>query len=194
MALHINLDDVATEDAELAEAIVGNTRRYQALFAEVVEELIQAKLEGKDPPVKDALDAFIYQRLLMAREAAARATRDGEPAPSDVTLPFLLSPLLLPLPSPCSGVEADLRRRYPPQLMRRFEVYFAPRSDWKGSSVRDIKAAHIGKLITLRGLVIRATEVSPQASVITYTCDTCGAETYQPVRLLLPLPPLDHSS
>ena len=51
----------------------------------------------------------------------------------------------------------------------------------KAMSVRDIRAAHIGKLIRMRGIVIRATEVKPHASVITYTCDTCANETYQPV-------------
>ena len=48
--------------------------------------------------------------------------------------------------------------------------------------MRDIRATHIGKLIKMRGIVIRATEVKPHASVITYTCDTCANETYQPVR------------
>lgn len=53
----------------------------------------------------------------------------------------------------------------------------------KPFSVREIKAEHVGKLVSVRGVVIRATEVKPQASVLTYTCDTCGCETYQPVVL-----------
>lgn len=37
--------------------------------------------------------------------------------------------------------------------------------------VRDVKASHIGKLLTVRGIVTRSTEVMPMMSVATYTCD-----------------------
>jgi len=48
--------------------------------------------------------------------------------------------------------------------------------------VRDVKSEHMGKLVTVRGVVTRCTEVKPMMVVATYTCDQCGAETYQPVR------------
>lgn len=44
-----------------------------------------------------------------------------------------------------------------------------------------MKAPLIGKLITLKGIVTRVTEVKPMMTVATYTCDQCGSETYQPV-------------
>jgi DNA replication licensing factor MCM7 len=47
--------------------------------------------------------------------------------------------------------------------------------------VRDVKARDIGKLVTISGVVTRSTEVKPMLMVATYTCDTCAAETYQPV-------------
>lgn len=50
--------------------------------------------------------------------------------------------------------------------------------------MRDVRADSIGNLVTVRGIVTRATEVKPMMSVATYTCDQCGAETYQPVRLI----------
>uniref|UniRef100_A0A0M3HGR1 DNA replication licensing factor MCM7 n=1 Tax=Ascaris lumbricoides TaxID=6252 RepID=A0A0M3HGR1_ASCLU len=75
----------------------------------------------------------------------------------------------------------NVRSKYPPELMRRFEVAFKSRTLDKPLSVREVKAAQVGKLVTVSGVVIRATEVKPMASVITYTCDTCGSETYQPV-------------
>lgn len=61
------------------------------------------------------------------------------------------------------------------------ELNLKSRDDDKTLSVRDIKATSVGKLVTVGGIVIRATEVKPMASVITYSCDTCGAEAYQPV-------------
>lgn len=51
----------------------------------------------------------------------------------------------------------------------------------KSVSVRQIKARSIGKLINVKGVVTRVTEVKPMLQVATYTCDRCGAETYQPI-------------
>ncbi len=62
------------------------------------------------------------------------------------------------------------------------EVYFRPPSTLKPKVVRDVKADSIGQLVNVRGIVTRATEVKPMMAVATYTCDQCGAETYQPVR------------
>ena len=48
-------------------------------------------------------------------------------------------------------------------------------------SVRNVMASSIGKLVTVRGIVTRVTEVKPVMVVATYTCDQCGSESYQPV-------------
>ncbi|KAL5290037.1 MCM7 family protein [Megaselia abdita] len=77
--------------------------------------------------------------------------------------------------------QRDERNRFPPELMKRFEISFKPLSTDKSFSIRDIKADNIGKLVTIRGIVTRATEVKPMMVVATYTCDRCGSETYQPV-------------
>lgn len=47
--------------------------------------------------------------------------------------------------------------------------------------MRRVKADSIGKLTVVRGIVTRSTEVKPVVEVATYTCDQCGAESYQPV-------------
>lgn len=82
----------------------------------------------------------------------------------------------------------DAHNQFPPELMRRFEVTFKAQNLNKALSVREIKAEHIGKLVTVRGIVTRCTEVKPMMSVATYTCDRCGAETYQPVNSMSFLP------
>lgn len=64
------------------------------------------------------------------------------------------------------------------------EVVFKPRGDNGPMSVRSVLAHHIGRLLSIRGVVTRATEVKPLIRVATYTCDRCGAETYQ-VRIML---------
>lgn len=61
------------------------------------------------------------------------------------------------------------------------EIYFKDSSLSKILPIREVKAVNIGKLVTVRGIVTRSTEVKPMISVATYTCDQCGAETYQPI-------------
>ena len=41
----------------------------------------------------------------------------------------------------------------------------------------------LGKLVNVRGIVTRTTEVKPVMIVATYTCDECWAESYQPVSI-----------
>ncbi|XP_067880136.1 DNA replication licensing factor MCM7 [Heterodontus francisci] len=101
---------------------------------------------------KDALDVYIEHRLMMEQR-----TRD----PNEVH---------------------DARNQYPQELLRRFEVYFKAPSTMKPKVIRDVKADNIGKLVTVRGIVTRVTEVKPMMVVATYTCDQCGAETYQPIQ------------
>ena len=60
-------------------------------------------------------------------------------------------------------------------------MYFKPQSNAKAVHVRDVKAKDIGKLVTITGIVTRTGEVKPMLVVATYTCDTCAAETYQPI-------------
>uniref|UniRef100_A0A8C9WK51 DNA replication licensing factor MCM7 n=1 Tax=Scleropages formosus TaxID=113540 RepID=A0A8C9WK51_SCLFO len=101
---------------------------------------------------KDSLDVYIEHRLMMEERS-----RD----PSDMR---------------------DRRNQYPAELMRRFELYFRPPSTAKPRVLRDVRAESIGQLVTVRGIVTRATEVKPMMAVATYTCDQCGAETYQPIQ------------
>lgn len=157
ISITIDLDDLATFNEELAEAIQQNCRRYVNFFANVIQELLPNYKE-RDVIAKDSLDVYIEHRLLMQ----ARTRNPME--------------------------QKDLHNQFPQELMRRFEVTFKSTGITKALSVREIKAEHIGKLMTVRGIVTRCTEVKPMMVVATYTCDRCGAETYQPVNSLTFLP------
>ncbi|GFO31225.1 DNA replication licensing factor mcm7 [Plakobranchus ocellatus] len=61
------------------------------------------------------------------------------------------------------------------------EIFFKAPTAQKFAAIREIKAQNIGKLVSVKGIVTRATEVKPMMTVATYTCDTCGNETYQPI-------------
>jgi len=105
----------------------------------------------RETVARDALDVYIEHRLMMESRTHA------------------------------AGDTRDPRNRYPPELMRRFEIYFNTPAAQKHCSIRNVKASSIGKLCGVRGIVTRCTEVKPMMQVATYTCDQCGAETYQPV-------------
>ncbi|CAI5450823.1 unnamed protein product [Caenorhabditis angaria] len=150
------------EALELSENIIGNTKRYETLFKDTIDEMIQTYLGDKQPTVTDALDAYMFQRIYMDKTEASNE--------NEVSI-------------------EDKRRKYPPQLLQRFEVYFTTDNASNQTCVRNIKATEIGHLVTLKGVVIRATEVKPCVQVMTYACDTCGAEAYQPVKGMQFTPP-----
>ncbi|XP_071656344.1 DNA replication licensing factor MCM7 isoform X3 [Patagioenas fasciata] len=105
---------------------------------------------SREVPPRDALDVYIEHRLLLEQ----RGRQGGDPrAPQN---------------------------QYPPELLRRFELYFRPPSACKPRVIREVRAASVGRLVTVRGIVTRVTDVQPMLLVATYTCDQCGAETYQP--------------
>jgi DNA replication licensing factor MCM7 len=67
---------------------------------------------------------------------------------------------------------------FPPALTRRYECRILPltSSENKPVALRAVKAAHIGRLVRIRAMVTRVSDVKPLVSVVTYTCDTCGVE------------------
>jgi DNA replication licensing factor MCM7 len=123
-------------------------------YSQIFSEAVSEMLpqyKTKEVMAKDVLDVYIEHRLLLQQRLR------GE------------------------GSSRDPRHSYPPELLRRFEVHFKPQSRQQTLSVREIKADSIGKLVSVRGIVTRATEVKPVMTVATYTCDQCGAESYQPI-------------
>ncbi|KAI5642329.1 MCM OB domain-containing protein [Phthorimaea operculella] len=155
----VDLDDVLESHEELAQAVRNNTRRYANMVSDVVYEMLP-DYKQREVAAKDALDVYIEHRIMLE----ARNHR-------------------------IPGEMRDPRNRYPPELIRRFEVYFRDLSSSKPVPIREVKAEQIGKLVTVRGIVVRCTDVKPLLVVATYSCSACGAETYQPVRGLQFTPP-----
>lgn len=147
--------------ADYNESLAQAIQENARRYASFFANVIQELLPNykeREVVAKDSLDVYIEHRLLM--EARSRNPMEHK----------------------------DARNSFPPELMRRFEVTFKTSNTAKALSVREIKAEHIGKLMTVRGIVTRCTEVKPMMVVATYTCDRCGAETYQPVNSLTFLP------
>ena len=123
-------------------------------YIDLFYEAVQELLpeyKDKDTVHKDTLDVYIEHRLLAEQRLYS------------------------------ADAPRDAKNRFPNELLRRYEIYFKAPATNKSVSVRQIKARSIGKLINVKGVVIRAAEVKPMLQVATYTCDRCGAETYQPI-------------
>ncbi|KAM7331754.1 hypothetical protein ACRRTK_008462 [Alexandromys fortis] len=124
-------------------------------YSKLFADVVQELLpEYKEKEVvsKDVLDVYIEHRLMMEQ-------RSRDP-----------------------GAVRNPQNQYPSELMRRFELYFQGPSSSKPRVIREVRADSVGKLVTVRGIVTRVSEVKPRMVVATYTCDQCGAETYQPIQ------------
>lgn len=165
--LTIELDDVAQfksssgrfTGAALVAAIRGNAWHYLDLFYEVIDRLLPDP--DRDISDKDdVLDVIRHQRL--QRNAL---NEEQEESAGDVTDVF------------------------PPSLLRRYRLYFQPLKQDAPMAVRDIRGTNIGKLLTVRGIVTRISDVKPSIQVDAYACDICGAEVFQEItgRQYMPL-------
>ena len=115
------------QDEELAQAIMDNTRRYNLLVSEAVEDLLP-DYKTKEVPSKNALDVFIKHRQM----ATARAQEGTAP-----------------------GLQQPAGKTLPPELMRRYKVYFKAPSAEKILPIREVKAQKIGKLVSIRGIITK---------------------------------------
>ncbi|KAG7355083.1 minichromosome maintenance complex protein [Nitzschia inconspicua] len=90
---------------------------------------------------------------------------------------------------------------FPPLLMRRYELRILPigrRGSFfpfhdqyipqailtaipppKGVSLRHVRSRNMGRLVTITGMVVKASDVKPMLQVAAYTCDVCGSELYR---------------
>jgi len=149
--LTVDLADLSRFNEGLYEAVLGNTKRYEQLFHQTLDDLLP-KYVTKEVIAKDIMDVFIEQRRFIAQRNQGpnqQATQQAE-------------------------------NTYPPELFRRAEVSFKP-ANFISTPIRMVKAEHIGKLVTVRGIVIRVSDVKPRITVACYTCDQCGYETFQTV-------------
>lgn len=166
--------------SDLVAQIAKNAFHYLEVFSSVVDELMPEPTKDISY-TDDVLDVILHQRKLrnlrVSQENADEINnlRNGF---SDMDTQDLQAPDLM------------LENMFPPKLTRRYHLYFKPVSGTtKALAVRDVKGSHVGKYITVRGIVTRVLDVKPSVLVNAYTCDKCGYEVFQEVnsKVFLPL-------
>ncbi|CAM4689124.1 unnamed protein product [Lepidochelys olivacea] len=154
-------------------------REQVALYVDLDE------VAEEDPELVDAVceNAKRYGRLFAdAVHELLPQHKEREVVNKDVLDVYIEHRLMLEQRGRDTGETHRPQNQYPQELLRRFELYFKAPSGSKARVIRDVKADCIGKLVTVRGIVTRVTEVKPMMVVATYSCDQCGAETYQPIQ------------
>lgn len=149
----------------VVDYIQENADHYIELISEIIDEIMPLPTKYVSYR-EDVLDVILHQR----RERNVRITNEME-SQNSLTVP---------------DRENEM---FPPELTRRYCVYFKPISVESKSavnfakpvSIRQIRGSHLGKLITVRGIVTRVSDVKPSVEVVAYTCDKCGNEVFQEV-------------
>ena len=147
---------------------------YEALGDEIGEamrrntkryqKLLAAAIKDVMPePTTDNYEEDVADILQRSREQRAREGTDAE--------------------------STDDAQHVPDALVRRYEILIMPRPKEKAVPLRQVRASHIGELLTVKGIVTRVSEVKPAIAVATYTCAKGGFEVYQEVtgRSFMPL-------
>lgn len=154
--------------------VMENTKRFSELFCNCVDELLPAPTKDIDYET-DVLDVILHQRRLR-NERNILETRD-----EFQQMAQSLNEDSQPNLDQLASTDADL---FPATLIRRYHLYFKPLTNrstrkLKPLSVREIKGNYLGKLITVRGIITRVSDVKPSVLVNAYTCDQCGHEVFQ---------------
>lgn len=149
---------------DLTQSIKSNATHYIEVFSRAVDQLLPAP-NRKLTLNSDVLDIITTQRS--KRNQQMEELQDH-------------------------GIVVDgAESPFPPELTRRYTLSFKPKKPSAGSSedekddkalaVREVRGKHLGKLITVRAIAIRVSDVKPSIQVNAYSCDRCEREVFQPV-------------
>lgn len=181
----------AIRGADLAQRATKNTMRYHDLFCKVIDTVLQGMQASPASHARDTIDILQEQRI------AQQEARNAERANGNHGEGGLLNDNAMQGTNTAPGGAVE---DFPPLLMRRYELRILPvgrrgtlfpfenqhfgkgspvEKTLSGVSLRHVRSRSMGRLVIIRGMIVRASDVKPACVVATYTCDACGAEVYQ---------------
>ena len=144
-----------SEDMTLLDCILNNTKTYINLFKEAVDDLMP------NPSKQLPIDEMLFEKSEIIQKHRMQnlnnlSNEDKEKANKN-------------------------KNGIPKELTRRYELFIVPGPGSKNKTIplRQLKAYQIGSLQTIKGIVVKMTDVKPFLKVASYSCDVCGYETYQ---------------
>ena len=195
-----------TQGADLAQRATNNGLRYHALFSAVMDELLQgltprnnnnnataaaATAAPAGSLLRDTVHVLHEQRLAAQQRSQLLQLDDGTGVDAMGGVAQEAAQ---------NNTQNNVTQDFPPILLRRYELRILPLgrrgslfpfqnqhlsktaasvAPPKGVSLRHVRSKSMGRLVTLTGMVVRASDVKPYCEVATYSCDDCGAEIYQ---------------
>ncbi|KAL3138278.1 Mcm2-7 hexameric complex component [Trebouxia sp. C0010 RCD-2024] len=144
-----------TQGTPFLKHLLENTKRYQSHFASQADVILDPTKPNCIVPQR-LVPQDTFDVLMNQRQQNANNDEDG-------------------------AAPAEKAPDMPPELLRRFEVAFKPLSKATAIPMRQIGAAHIGKLVSVKGICTHVTDVKPHIIVATYTDAETGYEVYQHV-------------
>lgn len=190
----------------VCDCVMDNTAHYTELFSQVIDSMLP---EATTPFSfhDEVLDVILHHRQERNQALRQQMQRDSSSSQAPPASSAQAAPTSDAQAAPASNVQASssssndnatsddpmglLDEMFPPELTRRYTLCFKPllnsvrhpaESEKDALSVREVKSTHLGKLITLRGITTRVSEVKPVVVVTAYTCDRCGNEVFQEVK------------
>lgn len=164
---------------------------------------------GGASSARDSIDVLMEQRQAQQEAREAEVQNNANNLGDDVNGPLGGGGLEndAAVLGASNGTGGTATEELPALLMRRYELRVLPlrrpgvyapfdvqfrdnESSQYGSSgssaitavsLRQIRSRAMGQLVTVSGMIVRASDVKPACTVATYTCDACGCEIYQVV-------------
>jgi DNA replication licensing factor MCM7 len=189
----------ATRGGDLAQRATDNALRYHALFGAVVDQLLQG-LEPSPRSSNNTSNTLLRDtmHILHEQRLAAQQRSSQPPAGMDDNNETDALGGVAQEAAQNHNATGNVTQDFPPLLLRRYELRILPLGRRgtlfpfvgqhlskhalpppQGVSLRHVRSKSMGRLVTLTGMVVRASDVKPYCHVATYSCDDCGAEVYQ---------------
>eukprot|EP00501_MAST-03F_sp_TOSAG23-6_P002605 GSMAST32.ASY1.ANO1.2746.1 assembled CDS len=149
-------------------------------YVTILEKVAQRKCKVIELSLDDVLDFEGDEEFVHHIERNARRYISLVSDAIDSLLPSDAVDVLRNQPHERGG-EVDASKVFPAELMRRYEVHLRPRTGGKVVAIREVGARQIGRLVQVRGMITRVTDVKPLMSVATYTCDVLKARKFMPL-------------
>eukprot|EP00548_Thalassiothrix_antarctica_P012990 CAMPEP_0194173354 /NCGR_PEP_ID=MMETSP0154-20130528/7698_1 /TAXON_ID=1049557 /ORGANISM="Thalassiothrix antarctica, Strain L6-D1" /LENGTH=863 /DNA_ID=CAMNT_0038886385 /DNA_START=37 /DNA_END=2624 /DNA_ORIENTATION=+ len=182
------------EGEALVRRSIRNTLRYHQLFCHVLDQALEQMTPSSNQNAlarRDTMDILHEQRL--SQQVARNTQRENNNTEGGVFNDEVNNQ---------NRNQHQTSEEFPPLLMRRYELRILPLGrkgsmmpfdkqhhkkeekdsalpSIEGVSLRFVRSRSMGHLVTIHGMIVRASDVKPSCMVATYSCDACGCEVYQ---------------
>jgi DNA replication licensing factor MCM7 len=204
--IEVPLDELVAWDAvrgsDLAERATNNTVRYAELFGTVMDTLLSAMTTTNNSVIAtDVIDILHQQRIAQQQLQQNNAIAAEQQINNNNIYAGAGQIEQDEARNNTNNNTLGATEELPAVLMRRYELRILPRGRpgtlppfthqyhgtkqlaiLEGVSLRSVRSQSMGRLVTMRGMIVRASDVKPACVVATYSCDACGAEVYQLVQ------------